>query len=311
MKQMRLNLTKLRESFVLNKKVRERLIFVFKVVLSLLAIIYVLKRVNFGDIVNVIGSARDLFLVFAFLLFVASKLIAAHRTLLILRQYGIPISGWDNLKLYWTGMFYNLFLPGGIGGDVYKTVIINNMHKSGIKISAGSVITDRIAGVAALIVLALLCIPFTSLTSNYLWVTLAGVPVTIIGFISLILIFMPGLKNITGKLLIWSFVVQIFQMLAILMILTAFSIKAGQIEYLLIFLVSSVAAMLPISVGGIGIREIVFLKMSGYLLLDQKIAVTISLTFYFITVLGSLFGLITALEKRKNKKSETAAIINT
>jgi len=296
---------------VLNKKVRERLIFVFKVVLSLLAIIYVLKRVNFGDIVNVIGSARDLFLVFAFLLFVASKLIAAHRTLLILRQYGIPISGWDNLKLYWTGMFYNLFLPGGIGGDVYKTVIINNMHKSGIKISAGSVITDRIAGVAALIVLALLCIPFTSLTSNYLWVTLAGVPVTIIGFISLILIFMPGLKNITGKLLIWSFVVQIFQMLAILMILTAFSIKAGQIEYLLIFLVSSVAAMLPISVGGIGIREIVFLKMSGYLLLDQKIAVTISLTFYFITVLGSLSGLITALEKRKNKKSETAAIINT
>ena len=311
MKQMRLNLTKLRESFVLNKKVRERLIFVFKVVLSLLAIIYVLKRVNFGDIVNVIGSARDLFLVFAFLVFVASKLIAAHRTLLILRQYGIPISGWDNLKLYWTGMFYNLFLPGGIGGDVYKTVIINNMHKSGIKISAGSVITDRIAGVAALIVLALLCIPFTSLTSNYLWVTLAGVPVTIIGFISLILIFMPGLKNITGKLLIWSIVVQIFQMLAILMILTAFSIKAGQIEYLLIFLVSSVAAMLPISVGGIGIREIVFLKMSGYLLLDQKIAVTISLTFYFITVLGSLFGLITALEKRKNKKSETAAIINT
>jgi len=296
---------------VLNKKVRERLIFVFKVVLSLLAIIYVLKRVNFGDIVNVIGSARDLFLVFAFLLFVASKLIAAHRTLLILRQYGIPISGWDNLKLYWTGMFYNLFLPGGIGGDVYKTVIINNMHKSGIKISAGSVITDRIAGVAALIVLALLCLPFTSLTSNYLWVTLAGVPVTIIGFISLILIFMPGLKNITGKLLIWSFVVQIFQMLAILMILTAFSIKAGQIEYLLIFLVSSVAAMLPISVGGIGIREIVFLKMSGYLLLDQKIAVTISLTFYFITVLGSLSGLITALEKRKNKKSETAAIINT
>src|SRR4030042_1369269 len=175
MKQMRLNLTKLRESFVLNKKVRERLIFVFKVVLSLLAIIYVLKRVNFGDIVNVIGSARDLFLVFAFLLFIASKLIAAHRTLLILRQYGIPISGWDNLKLYWTGMFYNLFLPGGIGGDVYKTVIINNMHKNGIRISAGSVITDRIAAVAVLLILALLCIPFTSLTSNYLWVTLARV----------------------------------------------------------------------------------------------------------------------------------------
>src|SRR4030042_560177 len=105
MKQMRRNLKKLRESFVLNKKVRERLIFVFKVVVSLLAIIYVLKRVNFGDIVNVFGSARDLYLVFAFLLFIASKIIAAHRTLMILHRYDIQISAWDNLKLYWTGMF--------------------------------------------------------------------------------------------------------------------------------------------------------------------------------------------------------------
>jgi len=62
--------------------------------------------------------------------------------------------------------------------------------------------------------------------------------------------------------------------------------------------------MLPISVGGIGIREIVFLKMSEYLLLDQKIAVTISLTFYLITVLGSLFGIITALEKRRNNNQK-------
>jgi len=215
---------------VLNKKVKDRLIFIFKIVLSLLAIIYVLKRVNFGDIVNVFGSARDHYLVFAFLLFVASKIIAAHRTLLILHKYDIKISAWDNLKLYWTGMFYNLFLPGGIGGDVYRTVIINNMHNSGIKLSAGSVITDRIAGVAALIVLALLCIPLTDLSSDYLWVTLAGVPVTIIGFIILILIFMPGLKSITARLLFWSFIVQILQMLAIFMILTAFRIKTGQIE---------------------------------------------------------------------------------
>ena len=311
MNQIRLNLTKSRGSHVLNKKVKDRLIFILKVVVSLLAIIYVLKRVNFGDIVNVFGSARDLYLVFAFLLFIASKIIAAHRTLIILHRYDIQISAWDNLKLYWTGMFYNLFLPGGIGGDVYKTVIINNMHNSGIRLSAGSVITDRIAGVAALIVLALLCIPLTDFSSDYLLITLTGVPVTIIGFIILIIIFMPGLKSITALLLFWSFIVQILQMLAIFMILTAFGIKTGQIEYLLIFLISSVAAMLPISVGGMGIREIVFLKMSEYLLLDQKIAVTISLTFYFLTVLGSLFGLITALEKRRNKKTDTNEIINT
>ena len=303
MKKMRLNLTKLRESHVLNKKVRERLIFIFKVVLSLLAIMYVLNRVKLGDVVNIIRSARYIYLILAFLLFVASKIVSAWRTLLILHQYGIPISGWDNLKLYWTGMFYNLFLPGGIGGDVYKTLIINNMHDSGIRISAGSVITDRIAGVAALIVLALLWIPFTGLISDYGWITIAGVPVTLIGFVGIILIFMPILKGIIGGLLIRSFMVQGLQLLAILMILGAFNVKTDQIEYLLIFLISSIAAMLPISVGGIGIREMVFFKISDLLFLDQKVAVAISLTFYLITLLASSFGIITTLEKRNYKKS--------
>ena len=311
MKRMRLNLTKLRESHVLNKKSKDSLIFLIKGILSLIAIIYVLKRVNLVDIVTIIKSARYIYLVPAFLLFVISKVASAYRTLLILNQYGIPISGWDNLKLYWTGMFYNLFLPGGIGGDVYKTVVINKMHENGLKISAGSVLIDRIAGVAALIVLALLCIPFTDLSSEYGWLPAAGIPITIIGFIGIILIFLPYLIKIIGRLLFWSFMVQGFQMLAILLILGAFSINTDLIEYLLIFLISSIAAMLPISIGGIGIREMVFLKISDYLFLDQKVAVAISLTFYLITVFASSFGIISALEKRRNKKSVSSAIINT
>jgi hypothetical protein len=286
---------------VLNKKVKERLIFVLKVILSLVAIIYVFKKISLADIADVIKSAHLLFLALAFLLFIISKVMAAFRTLLILNRYGIPISVWDNLKLYWTGMFYNLFLPGGIGGDIYKTVVINNMHTNGIKISAGSVLMDRIGGVAALVVLALLFIPFTSLYDQYGWVTYAGVPLTIIGFIGIILVFMPRLKGITGKLLGWSFLVQIFQVLAVLSILGAFNINNDQPAYLLIFLVSSVAAMLPISVGGIGIRELVFLSISDYLSLDQKVAVAISLTFYLITVLASSPGAIPALERRKKE----------
>lgn len=286
---------------MLNKKLKERLILVLKVVLSLTAIIYVFKKISLADIADIVKSAHLLFLGLAFLLFIISKVMAAFRTLLILNRYGIPISGWDNLKLYWTGMFYNLFLPGGIGGDVYKTVVINNMHTNGIKISAGTVLMDRIGGVTALAVLALLFIPFTSLYDQYGWVTYAGVPLAIIGFISIILVFMPRLKGIAGKLLGWSFLVQIFQVLAVLLILGAFDIENDQPAYLFIFLVSSVAAMLPISVGGIGVRELVFLSISNYLFLDQKVAVAVSLTFYLITVLASLLGAIPALERRKRE----------
>jgi glycosyltransferase 2 family protein len=289
---------------VLNKKVRERLIFLFKVILSLLSIIYVLNKVRIGDIASLLKSAAKLNLIPALILFVISKWMSASRTLLILNHYSIPVSKWENLKLYWTGMFYNLFLPGGIGGDIYKTVIINKRHKNGIMISAGAVLMDRIAGVTALIVLALLCLHFTDLYHQWGWISYVGIPLTLICFVGFILIFMPGLKGIIGKLLGWSFMVQGFQVLSLIFILNALRIRTDQIEYMLIFLISSVAAMLPISVGGIGIRELVFFSISSLLFLDQKVAVTISFTFYLITVLTSLFGIISVLERNRNFKSE-------
>ena len=301
MKKIQPNPIKLREYLVQHKKIKQRLVLLFKLIFSGIAIIYVLKRISLVDIADVVKSARFLYLAFAFFLFVASKTVAAFRTFLILRVYDIPITKWDNLKLYWTGMFYNLFLPGGIGGDVYKTVVINRMHTNGIKISGGAILMDRISGVTALIILALLCIPLTALYNLYGWVTYTGIPVALIGFIAAILIFTPRLKEITGKLLVWSFLVQIFQILSVLFILWAFHITDHQSAYLFIFLVSSIAAMLPISIGGIGIREMVFFSVSNYLFLNQKIAVAISLTFYVISAVASLLGVITALENRKKQ----------
>jgi uncharacterized membrane protein YbhN (UPF0104 family) len=300
MKQIPLNLTKLKESRVLNKKVKERLIFLLKVILSFVAIIYVLKRVSIGEILHLMKSANNFYLVIALLLYIVSKLMSASRTLLILNHYKIPISKWENIKLYWAGMFYNLFLPGGIGGDIYKTVIINKKHNDGLKISAGAVLMDRIAGVTALVVLALLCILFTSLYHQWGWLVFAGVPVIITGFIVLILIFMPRMKGIIVNLLGWSFLVQALQVMTLFFILHSFYIKSSQIEYILIFLISSIAAMLPISVGGIGIRELVFFSISDYFSLDQKIAVTISFTFYLITALASSFGIFSGLERKKH-----------
>ena len=291
------------------KKLRERLLFIVKIILSLFAIIYVLRRVSFGDITNLLYTANYLYLAFALLFFTGSKLISAIRALLILNQYSIPLSGWENLKLYWTGMFYNLFLPGGIGGDIYKTVVINKIHGNGLKISAGVVLMDRIAGVAALTVLALIFIPLTNHFHHVGWICLLGISVTVIGFTSLVIIFLPRLKEIIGIVLLWSFVVQIMQLLSAFCIMKAIDIQADYLEYLLIFLISSVAAMLPVSVGGIGIREMVFFSISDYLFLDQKAAVTISFTFYLITVLASSLGIITALQNNRNKKLETEKLI--
>jgi len=281
----------------LNKKYKSWLFTTIKIVLSILAIVYVLKKVTLNDVSGILFSARTIFLIIAMLLFVASKVVASFRTLLILNRYNVSINWWRNLKLYWTGMFYNLFLPGGIGGDVYKTVIINRMHTSGIKTSAVAIIMDRVAGVVALIILAFIGMIFTSLYEKYNWVVFAGIPLAIVGFSGLIYFFTPELKGLSGKLLGWSFLVQVLQVLCVIFILLSFRIDTFYPQYILVFLISSIAAMLPLSIGGIGVRELVFYSLSNYFYLDQGVAVTVSFTFFIITAFSSLWGGITAFDR--------------
>lgn len=281
----------------MKKKYKSWLFTAIKIVLSVLAIVYVLRKVSLNDVSTIIFSARTILLITALLFFTASKVAASFRTLLILSRYNILIHWWGNLKLYWTGMFYNLFLPGGIGGDVYKTVIINRLHSGGIKTSAFAIIMDRVAGVAALVILALICMIFTSLYEKFNWVVFAGIPLVVAGFSGSVYFFTPELRGLSGKLLGWSFLVQVLQVLSVICILLSFRIDVFYPQYILVFLISSVAAMLPISIGGMGVRELVFYSLSAYFYLDQGVAVTVSLTFFIITAFSSLWGGITALEK--------------
>jgi hypothetical protein len=47
---------------------------------------------------------------------------------------------------------------------------------------------------------------------------------------------------------------------------------------------------LPISVGGTGVRELVFLFASGYIGTSNYEAVSLSLIFYIISTVSSFFG---------------------
>src|SRR6476646_11862338 len=57
---------------------------------------------------------------------------------------------WRNIKLYWMGMFYNLFLPGSISGDAYKVVLLKKRYDSSYKKTSAAVLLDRFSGLLAL-----------------------------------------------------------------------------------------------------------------------------------------------------------------
>ena len=62
------------------------------------------------------------------------------------------------------------------------------------------------------------------------------------------------------------------------------------LAYLAVFLISSVAATLPLSIGGLGMREATFLFGVNLVHLDPAYGVIASSLFFLMTVFSSLIG---------------------
>ncbi|MCK4922010.1 MAG: flippase-like domain-containing protein [Bacteroidales bacterium] len=281
----------------LNKSVKT----LIKVVISFAALYFVFTKIELSQIISIYKNVNFLWLLMAGICFILSKSIASLRLNKFFRSIEIQITEIQNLKLYLLGMFYNLFLPGGIGGDGYKIFILNKKFEVGTKKIFWSVLVDRLSGVFALFSLSIILLFFFKIESsfNYLRVVWILIPVGFLFFYFIIRRFAHYLKVVIFETSIMSFLVQISQLFSVSFILMALGVDEFQFSYLFIFLISSIVAMLPISIGGMGLRELTFLYGSQFLFLDEGSSIAISLMFYLITAVVSLTGMYYSIRTDK------------
>ena len=67
-------------------------------------------------------------------------------------------------------------------------------------------------------------------------------------------------------------------------------------NYLFLFFLSAVMSSIPITLGGIGIRELTFITGAEYLGIDLHTAVALSLLFYAASAITALPGMLFALK---------------
>ena len=96
---------------------------------------------------------------------------------------------------------------------------------------------------------------------------------------------------------IHSALVQMAQLGSAFFILKSLGIQMDTLSYLFIFLLSSIVSVLPLTIGGIGSREVTFYYGATLLGLDQNSSVGISMVFFLITALVSLFGIFYHFKK--------------
>jgi uncharacterized membrane protein YbhN (UPF0104 family) len=240
----------------------------------------------------------------------ASQLVSAMRMRTYLSARGVTMGNREAIRLYFAAMFFNVCLPGGIGGDGYKCLHLARRHPISAGGAIASSLSERANGLCALLLFLYALLPFG---------TVPGIVGIGPGFaFAAVLFFAAGTLaayRIGTALLLkerlrdslralpYSFAAQGLQLLAVLTIVRALpgeKSAALYADYGAVFCVSSVLSMLPFSVGGLGLRELTFFTAAKYVasITPEGGAVAAS-AFFLLHLPAALSGIYGWLRIRK------------
>lgn len=253
-----------------------------KITFILFAFFIIFQKIDLNEIKQ-LKLQNPLFLILAFILFNLSQIISALRIHNYLKDINVTPSFKKQLMLYYVGMFYNTLLPGGIGGDAYKAYKFEKSYKQGYKKIIKALLIDRISGLFGILFLIGILISFSSF--NFYFVTLLT-----FSPILLFLLHKFFLKEFRFSPFFYSVLIQSLQGLAFLSIILSLGIKEHLIDFIILFFISSIISVIPVSVGGVGLRELTFLYGLEYLHLNPTIGVVSAFLFFVISVISSAIG---------------------
>ena len=290
-----------------------------RVAASALLLTFVLWQVDLTDVLAAIVTTSLPLFVAASLFHVLGVVIRAIRWRLLLRAQGHEQSVADLSHAIMVGIFFNNLLPTSFGGDGYRALALARPCGS-LATSSASVLADRILGVIALMVfaaLALLIGVSTDLATAPIWITLTGVAVALaLAFVMLrgdrrawLTRFLPG-RMLREKLdrflealavyrdeprviaagLLWSFVLQLEVIVQFYLFGLALGWSVPFIVYALFVPIILLLLMLPISIGGFGVREGLFAAFFSTVGVDAAHAVALSWLWYGSGLIQALYG---------------------
>ena len=267
-----------------------------KLIIAAVAMYIAFRHINWHELRKVSWNTSFGWLLPAVILYNASQFISAYRLLQYYKLLDTGIAYLYNLRLYYTGMFYNLFLPGGVGGDVYKVMILK---KRGVSIlpATKATLLDRTTGLLVLLSMLVFFFNFiiVPLPANLVWIfSLAIIPCFLIYWL-IVRGYLNPFNKAIPKAVLLSVIIQSCQVFSFFCLLLFLRAPGGDwIQYAVLFFSASVVAAIPVSIGGIGTRELTMVTGAVYLHVSQTIAVSASLLFYILTALSAVAGWLIA-----------------
>ena len=263
--------------------------------------------------------------------FILGHIVSAFKWRLLLRAVDVNISGLEAVRAHGAGLFANLCLPSVVGGDVVRAGVVIRDHKRFENIALGS-LADRINDSFALVVLAAIAGVFVpQISATAVGTLLAGVALMLLvgvlaGFAiirwypvsrlpqklgGILLRFRSAMDSLGRAPMIAS--LAFFMSLGIqgsfvaLNILLAheIGIDAPPSLWFLAWPLAKLVALAPISLGGIGVREVAIAGLMAPFGIAPAVVVAQSLSWEAVLVGSGLFaGIVVAMLPGTGKKQQ-------
>jgi hypothetical protein len=320
------------------KKHKKLINTTLRVIISLGLIIY-LVMTQFKDFRTIASTLKDISIPLI-LLSAATHLygiwITAFRWQTLLKTQGVRLSVLSLSSSTLVGQFFNNFLPTSVGGDVYRAYDVTKKSDFPMSSSISVLVVERLSGIiaSAVFAAAALFLGFTAIGGKSI-----VIPIIIFLAVSIFIFFLILNPNILGlhrlakkvrflqkildklsnvyntflsfknykwalvKVLFFSLTLQFAVIINYWLASRSLGIPLNLEVFIFIVPVVSIISMLPISLGGIGVREgsLVFLMVSLGAQ-NAKAAMCSLLLFAMLLVVGIIGGLIYALRPLLAKK---------
>ena len=305
--------------------IKKILSIVLRVGISLLILWYLFRQVDRKSLLETIRHSDKVLLFIAFIIYQLSNLFCILRWAMLLKASEVRLPLRRVILSFSGGMFFNLFLPSSIGGDLMRSIDLARHTKKSKEVVA-TVLLDRLSGYIGLVIITLLAVLIGGKLIDNPSVTVSVLIITGILVVSMVVLFNKKIysfintkldspqagkikeyiRNLHHQIHIFrhnrgvilnniglSLLVQITGPLVYYLMAYSMGLKLKLIYFFVYIPIIGAVSMLPISIGGLGLRDATTIYFFGKAGVAKDMAFAMSLVnFSFILITGLAGGLI-------------------
>lgn len=302
--------------------------FLLRFIVSASLIIFVFSKIDIKNFLNSLKEANILLLLFSLSLHFVGALLGSSRWNVLLKSYGIEVPQRELYRLYMIGSFFNTFLPTSVGGDAVRMLKVSSLTEKRAQ-AVTSVFIERFIGMFVLYIISFFSYAFYFKFKEEKELLLAILLLLFVSIAFVLFILSPISEKIIKmipssflkekfdkihyslrypvkeplsltKVILYTAFLQINVVIYFFIISMAIKIKLSIVYFFILIPIILTVTMLPITLGGIGLREGGFVFLFSKFGVSPEKALSLSILGYFISIIFAIFGgLIYIFEGKK------------